>query len=164
MLSVCTIHSGPQDKSNIIPDQCTMTGTIRADRQEVMEQMVELIRQVSQGIAQANGATAQVTARFSGAVINTPEAVPFCVRSAAKIVGEENVLVDKEPHLGGEDFSEYITRVPGTYVFAGIANEETRGKFGLHSSDFQLTESIVPQMAAVFAQFAVDYLENGFDA
>ena len=49
-------------------------------------------------------------------------------------------------------------------VFAGIANEETRGKFGLHSSDFQLTESIVPQMAAVFAQFAVDYLENGFDA
>lgn len=164
VLSVCTIHSGPQDKSNIIPDQCTMTGTIRADRQEVMEQMVELIRQVSQGIAQANGATAQVTARFSGAVINTPEAVPFCVRSAAKIVGEENVLVDKEPHLGGEDFSEYITRVPGTYVFAGIANEETRGKFGLHSSDFQLTESIVPQMAAVFAQFAVDYLENGFDA
>lgn len=65
------------------------------------------------------------------------------------------------PHLGGEDFSEYIARVPGAYVFAGIATDETRGKFGLHSSHFVLEESVVPKMAAVFAQIAVDYLEKG---
>lgn len=161
VLSVCTIHSGPQDKANIIPDCCTMSGTIRADKREVMELMVEEIKKVSQGIAEANGASAEISVRYSEAVINSPEAIPFCMASAAKILGKDKVKVDKEPHLGGEDFSEYISRVPGAYVFAGIAIDETRGKFGLHSSNFILEESVIPKMAGVFAQFAVDFLEKG---
>lgn len=160
-LSVCTIHSGPQDKSNIIPDCCTMTGTIRTDSEPAMQQMIAQIQQVAQGIAQANDAQAEVTTRYGAAVINTPEAVPFCIQAAAKIVGEENALIDDQPHLGGEDFAEYTSRAPGAYVFAGIATPETQGKFGLHSSDFVLAESVVPQMAAVFSQFAVDFLEKG---
>ena len=161
VLSVCTIHSGPQDKSNIIPDCCTMTGTIRSDRREVMEEMKLEIKKVSEGIAEANGAHADVETRSGEAVINTPEAVPFCINAASKILGAENVAVDNMPHLGGEDFSEYITRVPGAYIFAGIATDETRGKFGLHSSHFILEESMIPKVAAVFSQMAVDFLEKG---
>ncbi|MDO4266105.1 MAG: M20 family metallopeptidase [Eubacteriales bacterium] len=161
VLSVCTIHSGPQDKSNIIPDCCTMTGTIRSDRREEMEKMKKMIREVSETIAAANGATAEVSADYTEAVINTPEAVTFCEAEAVKILGRENVKIDNNPHLGGEDFAEYITRVPGAYVFAGIATDETRGKFGLHSDNLILEESVLPKVAAVFAQFAVGYLEKG---
>ena len=161
VLSVCTIHSGPQDKSNIIPDCCTMTGTLRSDRKEVIEEMCRLIHKVSEGVAEANGASAEVSARYGDAVINTPEAVRFCLESGAKILGEENVKLDTMPHLGGEDFSEYISRVPGAYVFVGIATDETRGKFGLHSNLFKLDESVLARTAGVFAQFAVDFLEKG---
>lgn len=161
VLSVCTIHSGPQDKSNIIPDCCTMTGTLRSDRLEVIAEMARLVEQVTQGIAAANDARVEVATRYGKAVINTPEAIPFVMASGARILGADKVKEDTMPHLGGEDFSEYITRVPGAYVFAGIATDETRGKFGLHSSRFVLEESVVPKMAAVFAQIAVDYLEKG---
>ncbi|MBQ2326121.1 MAG: amidohydrolase [Clostridia bacterium] len=161
VLSVCTIHSGPQDKSNIIPDCCTMTGTLRSDRKEVIEEMCQLIHKVSKGVAEANGASAEVSARYGDAVINTPEAVRFCLESGAKILGKENVKLDTMPHLGGEDFSEYISRVPGAYVFVGIATDETRGKFGLHSNLFKLEESVLARTAGVFAQFAVDFLEKG---
>ncbi|MBQ3063142.1 MAG: amidohydrolase [Clostridia bacterium] len=161
VLSVCTIHSGPQDKSNIIPDCCTMTGTLRSDRKEVIEEMCRLIHKVSEGVAEANGASAEVSARYGDAVINTPEAVRFCLESGAKILGKENVKLDTMPHLGGEDFSEYISRVPGAYVFVGIATDETRGKFGLHSNLFKLDESVLARTAGVFAQFAVDFLEKG---
>ncbi len=160
VLSVCTIHSGPQDKSNVIPDCCTMTGTIRSDRRDVMEAMKAEIHKVAVGIAEANGAAAEVSTRSGEAVINSPEAVPFCIESASKVLGAENVKIDNMPHLGGEDFSEYITRVPGAYIFAGIATDETRGKFGLHSNRFILEESVLPKVAAVFAQFAVDFLEK----
>lgn len=160
-LSVCAIRSGDSEASNIIPDWCEMTGTIRSDRIEVMEQLVRDIKNLSNGIAEINGAKAEVAAQYSGAVINSPEAISFCAGSAAKIVGSENIIIDKEPHLGGEDFSEYITRVPGAYLFAGIETESTRGKFGLHSNNFVLEESCVPEMAAVFAQIAVDFLERG---
>lgn len=161
VISVCTIHSGPQDKRNIIPDCCTMTGTIRADQIHVMEQMAEDIRQISQGIAAANEARAEVTVEYGKAVINTPDAVAFCIRSAARILGKEHVKLDTAPHLGGEDFSEYIHRVPGAYVFAGIATEKPEENFGLHSSCFRLEETVIPQMAAIFAQFAVDFLWKG---
>ncbi|MBR5284669.1 MAG: amidohydrolase, partial [Clostridia bacterium] len=43
VLSVCTIQSGPQVKSNIIPDCCTMTGTLRSDREEVIAEMARLV-------------------------------------------------------------------------------------------------------------------------
>ena len=160
VLSVCTIHSGPQDKGNIIPDCCTMTGTIRADKQEVMEQMIADIKRISEGIAQANGAQVEVSARYSGAVINTPQAIDFCAEAAAKIVGKENIQLDDEPHLGGEDFSEYISRVPGAYLFAGIAKPGVETP-GLHASNFMLDEEVIPRVSAVFAQIAMDYLEKG---
>ena len=161
VLSVCTIQSGPQFKSNIIPDECTMTGTLRSDRREVIAEMERLVAQISKQIAEANDATAEVTTRYGEAVINTPEAIPFALNAGAKILGADKVKEDLMPHLGGEDFTEYITRVPGAYVFAGIATPETKGKFGLHSNKFVLEESVIPNMAAVFAQMAVDFMEKG---
>ena len=161
VLSVCTIQSGPQFKSNIIPDECTMTGTLRSDRREVIAEMARLVEQISKQIAEANDATAEVTTRYGEAVINTPEAIPFALNAGAKILGADKVKEDLMPHLGGEDFTEYITRVPGAYVFAGIATPETKGKFGLHSNKFVLEESVIPNMAAVFAQMAVDFMEKG---
>lgn len=160
VLSVCTIHSGPQDKRNIIPDCCTMTGTLRADRLEVMEQMERDIKRISQGIASANGAEVQVATRHGKAVIHDPEAVKLCLSSVAKIVGEDNIKLDTLPHLGGEDFSEYTSRVPGAYLYAGIGNKKGGETFGLHSSRFHLDESVIPEMAAVFAQLAMDFLEK----
>ena len=161
VLSVCTIQSGPQFKSNIIPDECTMTGTLRSDRREVIAEMARLVEQIAVQIAEANDATAEVTTRYGDAVINTPEAIPFALNAGAKILGADKVKEDLMPHLGGEDFTEYITRVPGAYVFAGIATPETKGKFGLHSNKFVLEESVIPNMAAVFAQMAVDFIEKG---
>lgn len=161
VLSVCTIRSGDSFASNVIPEWCEMTGTIRSDRAEVMEQMTREIKSISEAVAAANVASAEVSSRWGGAVINTPEAVTFCIEAAAKIVGAGNAVVDREPHLGGEDFSEYITRAPGAYLFAGIDTDETRGKFGLHANNFTLDESVVPRMAAVFAQIAADFLEKG---
>ncbi|MFR3755422.1 MAG: peptidase dimerization domain-containing protein [Enterocloster sp.] len=46
VLSVCTIHSGPQDK-NIIPDCCTMTGTLRADKLEVWNRWRTIIARIA---------------------------------------------------------------------------------------------------------------------
>lgn len=160
-ISVCTICSGDSKASNIIPAWCEMTGTIRGDSTEVMEQMAHDIKNLSEGIASVNGAIAKVTVRRGRAVVNTPEAVAFCVEAAGKTAGRENVIIDREPHLGGEDFSEYTARVPGAYLFAGIGTAKRSENTGLHSSRFVLEESVVPRMAEVFAQIAVDFFEKG---
>lgn len=160
VLTVGSIHAGPVERGNIIPETCVMRGTIRGLKKEVMEQMLGEIRSLSQGISALNGATCQVEGTFDAAVENDPAMSALCLQAAKAVLGEENAYVLHTINLAGEDFAEFTTRVPGAYFYVGIANDETRGRFGLHSPLFKLDESVLHTTAAVFAQLTLEYL-NG---
>lgn len=161
VLTVGSIHAGPVERGNIIPETCVMRGTIRGLKKEVMEQMMREIRSLSEGIATLNGATCQVEGScYDPAVENDPAMSSLCLQAAREVLGEQNAYILHAVNLAGEDFAEFTTRVPGAYFYVGIANEETRGRFGLHSPLFKLDESVLHTTAAVFAQLALEYL-NG---
>lgn len=159
-LSVCHVESGPSVVGNIIPEYCEMKGTIRANKKELMDEMIQLIKKVSAGIAEANDAKCKVECWCGDAVVNSPEAIPFFLEAAGKIVGNEKARIDRAPHLGGENFHRYLKQCPGGYVFAGIKPEEGT-VYSLHSNKFLVDESVIPQVGAVFAQMAVDFFEKG---
>ena len=78
---------------NIIPDTATFGGTIRTldpkDRELVCKRMEEVFK----GISQATRTTADIYIGHSYPVsVNDSKAVDFFVKSAAKIVGEENLV------------------------------------------------------------------------
>lgn len=160
VLTIGSIHAGPEERGNIIPDTCLMRGTIRGLKKEVMDQMMEEIRSLSCGIASLNGASCQVEGDYDLAVENDSSTTVLCLRAAQEVLGEENAYILRKANLAGEDFAEYTSRVPGTYFYVGIANDETRGKFGLHSPLFKLDESVLHKTAAVFAQLALHYLNE----
>lgn len=160
VLTIGSIHAGPEERGNIIPHTCIMRGTIRGLKREVMEQMLGEIRSLSCGIAKLNGASCLVEGSYDPAVENDAATTALCLHAAQKVLGEQNAYILHKANLAGEDFAEFTSRVPGTYFYVGIANEETRGKFGLHSPLFKLEESVLHKTAAVFAQLTLDYL-NG---
>ena len=69
------------------------------------------------------------------------------------------MFIDKK-HLGGENFAEYSSRVPGCYMFVGIATDRTEGKFGLHSPVFEIAEEVLAPASAVFANIVLNYFEQ----
>ena len=58
-------------------------------------------------------------ARLNGATVNDPRIADMVIESAARIVGEENVVTDART-LAGEDMSVYLERVPGCFFFVGV--------------------------------------------
>ncbi|HEX5223429.1 MAG TPA: amidohydrolase [Verrucomicrobiae bacterium] len=109
-LTVGTIHGGL--KRNIIPDEVKLELTLRAFDEKVMAQLIESIRRICKGTAQAAG----VPEDRLPVVTVTPESVPATVNDVfltrrltaafKEWLGDSRVKLTP-PAPGGEDFSEF---------------------------------------------------------
>lgn len=161
VLTVGSIHAGPMDKGNIIPNECVLRGTLRHNTMEGMESMVRCVEELAHHIAVANGAKVIVECPYGvEPVINDKSCSIIFKHSAEEIVGKENVEMLEENNLGGEDFYHYSKQVKSVYFFVGCAPKDKVGTFSLHSSDFCIDESILGNVAAVLANAAVWFLEK----
>jgi len=90
-------------------------------------------------------------------VENEPEASERCRRAVLKTLGSEG-----EGHyrgtMSGEDFSEYLRRVPGVLAFVGCRNAQIGATFAQHSCYYKVDESVLAKGSAVAAQYAIDFL------
>lgn len=162
VISIGSIHAG--EAGNIVPDICTMKGTIRATEHNVMEQLADRMEEIVSHICAMHHAEYEFSCRRNGvaggkAVINDPAMTEIAKASASAILGDGNCFIIHRNHLGGENFSEYSSRVPGCYIFVGNETEENKGKFGLHSPEFKVNEEIISPAAAVFAQIVINTLQ-----
>lgn len=159
VLTIGSIHGGPADKGNIIPDECVLRGTLRHVSMEGMDSMVQWVKEISRNIARANGAQAIV--EFQPGVepaVNDKICSEIFKDSAEEIVGESNVEMLEESNLGGEDFYHYSNKVKVVYFFVGCAPKDKVGTFSLHSCDFCIDESILARVSAVLSNAAICFL------
>lgn len=63
-----------------------------------------------------------------------------------------------ETSMGGEDFSFIAQKVPASYTFLGIRNEQLGSVWPLHSPHFTLDEDVLPIGASLFAGLAIEYM------
>jgi amidohydrolase len=88
------------------------------------------------------------------AVINDTNVARRVIESAGRVVGEANVL-DLPPVSPSDDMSEFLNRVPGSYMFIGGALAD--GSSGQHHSpDFAVDDEACRIFAGVLATCAVD--------
>jgi amidohydrolase len=117
----------------VIPDQVTLTGTIRTFDPELRRSMPERIARIAGGVAGGLGCRAEVEVKNGNPpVINDARVAELARRAAVRVVGEAKVVAP-EPTMGGEDMAIYFERVPGCFVFVGSANP-ARGKAEPHHS------------------------------
>jgi amidohydrolase len=145
---------------NVIPDEVTLSGTIRSFDESLRRSLPERIRRISQGVAGALQCRAEVEVRRGNpAVVNDPRVAQIARRAAARVVGEASV-VEPEPTMGGEDMAVYFERVPGCFVFVGSGN---RGR-GLdqphHSPRFDFDEGALSIGCEFLLQAAEEALKQ----
>jgi metal-dependent amidase/aminoacylase/carboxypeptidase family protein len=80
-------------------------------------------------------------------------------KSIEKIMSKDAVM-DFTPMAGAEDFSEYLEKVPGTFVMLGIYNEEKGSCYSNHHPQFDIDEDVLEHGVALHAQYAYDYLNE----
>ena len=91
------------------------------------------------------------------AVVNEEKMTEFVVRVAQDLLGKDKVLQMK-PLMGSEDFSYYLQKIPGTFVFLGAENKEKGIIYPQHHPRYDIDEDILPIGAALHAAVALEYL------
>ena len=159
VLSTCMIHGGTA--TNVIPDVVELGGTIRTLKIETREKMREMVRELSIGVARANGAEAEVTIDpgYPG-VVNDPAATERAALAGAKLLGEDKVIRQKLPGMGGEDFAYMSQKVPGCFVRIGQMAGE-RGSTPVHTVHYDFNDDILPIGASLWATLVEQELPRG---
>ena len=86
-----------------------------------------------------------------GAVHNAVDLMEGTEKTAKGILGEDKVYFIEHDHLGGENFSEFSSRVPAVYLFIGIRPKEKEQIPGLHSAEYRFDDHVLKGAAGVFA-------------
>ena len=118
VLSVTQIHAG--DAYNVIPDEAVLRGTVRTFSTEVLDRIESRMRHVAQTLPQVYGASGELQfVRAYPPLVNWDAQTDFAAQVAQDVFGAAKVVRDAAPVGGAEDFSFYLEKVPGTYLFLG---------------------------------------------
>jgi amidohydrolase len=158
VISVSTVHGGV--RSNIIPEEVTMTGTIRTLDTGVQRIIHEKMKLTASKIAEASGATAETIIETKTLVTyNDPALTKQMIPSFVKAAGEQNVM-EVPPQTGAEDFSYFAEKVPSLFFFIGGKQPGVDPKkvFPHHTPDFWIDESGMKTGIKAFLHLVFDYM------
>jgi len=159
ILSFCTIRGGTA--SNVIPEEVTLTGSIRTIDPEKREVLAGALEQVVQGVARTCGGTYHLSVkREYPSVFNHPELAAEFRASAAKILPVDHVIDLQSPSMTGEDVAYFHQKVPGVHWLLGTENPARGFIHPLHSPLFDFNEDVMPLGAALHAACAIDFLDH----
>ena len=161
VVTIGAIHGG--NRSNIIPEQVEMLGTVRTLSEADEKLVFERIRQIVTKTAEANGTEAILELPYSShypVTFNNIALTAKMLPSLQKSTGAENVvLVPAE--TGAEDFSFFANEVPGFYFYVGALpkGKDPETSAPHHTPEFYLDESGFITGVNAMVNLVVDYME-----
>lgn len=157
LISVCKIDGG--FTQNIIPNEVNMLGTARALDEGVRDTIEKRIEEISKGIAQTYGGSAEVLyERFYPVLKNDPEFNAY-VKENTREIFPDDIFELAKPTMGGEDMAFYLKEVPGTFMFLSNLKAASDGeKYPNHNPKFDLDESLFYKGVSVFIKTAFEFL------
>jgi amidohydrolase len=161
VVTIGAIHGG--NRSNIIPEQVEMLGTVRTLSEADEKLVFERIRQIVTKTAEANGTEATLELPYSShypVTFNNIALTAKMLPSLQKSTGAENVvLVPAE--TGAEDFSFFANEVPGFYFYVGALpkGKDPETSAPHHTPEFYLDESGFITGVNAMVNLVVDYME-----
>ena len=142
VVSTTQIHAG--DTWNVIPQECTLRGTVRTFKKEVQDMIEARIEKIARNVAAGFGAEVikwRYERRYP-ATVNSEAETEKAARAAAALVGEANVNRNPTPAMGSEDFAWMLLARPGAYIWIG--NGDGAGSCMVHNPGYDFNDDILP--------------------
>ena len=157
VVTIGSVEAGTQ--FNIICSEVKLTGTVRTFSPEAFDRVPERLEKLAAVTAEALGCSIRLAIDTrEPAVINEQDALTELAQQAVtKLYGTE-ALASMKRKMGSEDFSVIMRHVPGVLGFLGYHNEACGAVYPLHSKNFYVDDAVLQKGAALYAQFAYDYL------
>jgi hippurate hydrolase len=157
VVSICSMATSQVGVFNVIPDHVKLVGTVRTFESATRDLAERRVREIATKTAEALGCTAEVTyERGYPATVNTVREAEFAAQVGRRVFGEDNVITDHEPTMGGEDFSYMLQARPGAYVFLGQGG--AAGGCLLHNPNYDFNDEVIPLGAGYLAALVEEAL------
>ncbi|MER3498143.1 MAG: amidohydrolase [Chitinophagaceae bacterium] len=155
VITVGKFHSGI--RNNIIPEEAMLEGTIRTLDSKMQKDVWDKIKLTATKIAEAYGATAEVTISTKTLVTYNDTALvkmmlPSLTKATGGNIGETNWVT------GAEDFSYYGEKAPAFFFYIGGMKKGTQNPPRHHTPDFYIDDSLLYVGVKAFCNLVFDYL------
>lgn len=156
VITVGKLTSGT--RFNIVSGSARLEGTVRYFTHELTKEIDGMMERVVQNTAALYRAKAVLDYQhLTYPVINEEESSERARKAIEKLFGE-GVAAPFAKTTGGEDFSQYLVNKPGVFAFLGSRNPDIGADAPHHSDHFNVDESVMKNGAALYAQYAYDFL------
>ena len=161
VVTIGSIHGGV--RSNIIPEDLYMLGTIRTLDNNMKATVLERLEQIVYNVAESNNIEAKITYLVSYPITyNDPYLYEEILPTLERVNGKKNVHLMKAI-TGAEDFSYFQEKIPGTYFFIGGSKPDVDLSTVAphHTPDFYVDDSAISTGIRSMVSLTLDYiLEN----
>lgn len=161
VLTVGVIRGGT--KRNVIPATAEFEATVRCFSDDTAALLDTTIRETIDGVARANGVTADVVFENEYPVTVTDvDETAFGAEVVRETIGEHYYTELPNPVAGSEDFSRVLAAVPGTFLGLGalMPGLEPHTAPNNHSPYADFDPSVLSRAATVYAELAVRRLDR----
>ena len=146
VVSITRIEAGTA--YNVIAETAQLAGTVRTLREETRQMIAANLARLAEGIAAANGGSAEVDYQFGYPVtVNDDRATDFALEVARDVCGAAGAHANRPAEMGAEDFSYMLNVRPGAYVFLGQGESA-----GLHHPNYDFNDEAAPVGASFLAR------------
>ncbi len=153
VVTVGMIHGGTA--RNIIPDTCTITGTVRTLHPEARDIAEAAIRRLAAGLSASMRVTCDVEyQRGVPSMRNDDKVVDPTIEAVRHQFGD--VISEFSPSLGGEDFALMAELVPGFQLRVGSGQPGRSDR--LHNSAYQPDEKCIGFGVQALSRAALELL------
>lgn len=143
--------------SNVIPQQCVMSGTLRTFDPKVRDFLIKRIREVVPAAASLCRATASLEELSNVPAVICDEGLNRLLSASLREVSSELRFSDTFHAMGSEDFAFISERVPSCYYALGCAPCDPSKAVGPHNPKTVFDEACLPIGAACYAQAALSW-------
>ena len=162
VISVTMLRAG--EFTSVIPNTCTLQGTVRSFREDVLQ----LVEKRMQSMAEATAAAFDARCEFEfrrnyPPLLNHEAETEFARGVMRELVGEANVI-EFEPTMGAEDFAYFLQEKPGAYFLIGNGEGEHRphghaeGPCTLHNASYDFNDDLIPVGGSLWVKLAERWL------
>ncbi|QSX32939.1 amidohydrolase [Shewanella avicenniae] len=162
VVTVGSIHGG--NRSNIIPGDVELEGTIRTLNNQARELVHEAMKRKVNAIAASMRATAELTLPANESypvTYNQPELMQQMLPTLQRTAGTDHVTEIKAI-TAAEDFSFYQQQIPGLYLFVGGKPLDVPADKAPphHTPDFYVDDSGMKVGVELLSNLTMDYMQQ----
>lgn len=146
---------------NIIPPDCQLRGTARAQSAATLKLLKKRIEMIVAQTARSYQCKSEINYIASyPPLINHAVANQHIARASRTLFGGRSVVEIVHPSMGGEDFARYVREVPGAMFFLGVGNPAIGATQAWHHPKFKADEDAIPIGAAILTKSVIDFLNE----